>query len=137
MVSELSIIFIITPPPGMSLCRRYTSYWNAFLLFIVFALFVKFVSVMVYSHWLPPGQGPGRGRMGCMVLCRTFHTTPEQGQGRLDYVPIFQVLKLFQVVCFNGFKVSSSRSRHSQCERYLYNISPKCWSLSWSRRQPV
>ena len=27
-----------------------------------------------------PGQGPGR--MGCMVLIRTFHTAPEQGQGR-------------------------------------------------------
>ena len=49
---------------------------------------------MVYSHWLGPelGQGPvlcrtfhiaqGPGRMGCMVLIRTFHTTPEQGQGR-------------------------------------------------------
>ena len=63
--------------------------------------FVKFVSVMVYSHWLPPGHGPGPGRMGCMVLCRTFHTTPEQGQGRMGYLPIFQVLKLFQAVCFN------------------------------------
>ena len=53
---------------------------------------------MVYSHWLGPepglGQGPGLvlsgtfhivqgpGRMGCMVLIRTFHTAPEQGQGR-------------------------------------------------------
>ena len=40
---------------------------------------------MVYSHWLSPepGQGPGPepGRMGCMVLGRTFHTAPEQGQG--------------------------------------------------------
>ena len=39
--------------------------------------------------------------MGCMVLCRTFHTAPEQGQERSGYVPIFQDLKLFQVVCFN------------------------------------
>ena len=41
---------------------------------------------MVYSHWLGPepgpGQGQGPGRMGCMVLRRTFHTAPEQGQGR-------------------------------------------------------
>ena len=41
---------------------------------------------MVYSHWLglEPGLGPGQGpgRMGCMVLIRTFHTAPEQGQGR-------------------------------------------------------
>ena len=45
--------------------------------------------------------------MGCMVLGRTFHTASEQGQGpeqgqrRMGYVPVFQVLKLFQVVCFN------------------------------------
>ena len=67
---------------------------------------------MVYSHWLcpGPGQGPGPelGRMGCMVLGRTFHTAPEQEQGPntdreewVMYVPIFQVLKLFQVMCFN------------------------------------
>ena len=40
--------------------------------------------LMVYSRWLAPGPGPrqglGPGRMGCMVLIRTFH--PEQGQGR-------------------------------------------------------
>ena len=61
---------------------------------------------MVYSHWLCPGQGSGpeSGRMGCMVL-RTFHTAPEQGQGRLGYVLIFQVLKLFQVVCFNDISM--------------------------------
>ena len=41
--------------------------------------------------------------MGCVVLRRTFHTAPEQehgpeqGEGRMGYVPIFQVLKLFQV----------------------------------------
>ena len=55
-------------------------------------------SCMVYSHWLgpepEPGQGlrpvlcrtfhiaQGPGRMGCMVLIRTFHTAPEQVQGR-------------------------------------------------------
>ena len=47
-----------------------------------------------------------------MVLRRTFHTAleqeqgPEQGQGRMGYVPIFQVLKLFQVVCFNDISIS-------------------------------
>ena len=57
-----------------------------------------FSSMMVYSHWLGPEPGPGQGlgqvscgtfhiaqgpgRMGCMVLIRTFHTAPEQGQGR-------------------------------------------------------
>ena len=34
---------------------------------------------MVYSHWLSPGPGPGR--MGCMILCRTFHITPGTGTG--------------------------------------------------------
>ena len=66
---------------------------------------------MVYLHWQSPGlrqgPGPGPGRMGCMVLSRTFHIAPEQeqgpeqGQGRMGYVPIFQVLKLFRVVGFN------------------------------------
>ena len=39
---------------------------------------------MVCSHWLgpEPGLGQGLGRMGCMGLIRTFHTVPEQGQGR-------------------------------------------------------
>ena len=56
--------------------------------------------------------GPGPGRMACMVLRRTFHTAPEQeqgpeqGQGRMGYVPIFQVLKLFQVVCFNDISMA-------------------------------
>ena len=40
----------------------------------------------MYSHWLGPEPGPGQwlgpGRIGCMVLRRTFHTSPEQGQGR-------------------------------------------------------
>ena len=67
---------------------------------------------MVYSHWLFPGPGqepgPEPGRMGCMVLRRTFHIAPEQkqGQGRMGYVPIFQVLKLFQVVCFNWISMA-------------------------------
>ena len=44
--------------------------------------------------------------MGCMVLRRTFHITREQGQGRMGYVPVFQVLKLFQVVCFNDISMA-------------------------------
>ena len=47
------------------------------------------------------GTGTRTRENGCMVLRRTFHTTPEQGQGRMGYVHIFHVLKLFQVVCFN------------------------------------
>ena len=44
--------------------------------------------------------------MSCMVSRRTFHTAPEQGQGRIGYVPIFQVLKLFQVVSFNCISIA-------------------------------
>ena len=68
----------------------------------------------MYSHWLStgPGQGLGSvsGRMGCMILRRIFHIAPEQGQepeqeqGRMSYVPIFQVLKLFQMVCLMIFQ---------------------------------
>ena len=49
--------------------------------------------------------------MSCMVLRRTFHTAPEQeqgpeqGQGRMGYGPIYEVLKLFQVVCFNCISI--------------------------------
>ena len=38
--------------------------------------------LMVYSHWLGPEPGQRLGRKGCMVIIRTFHTAPEQGQGR-------------------------------------------------------
>ena len=82
---------------------------------------------MVYLHWLSPvlGQGPGPRlrKIACMVLSRAIHTAPEQGQGRIGYVPIFQVLKLFQVVWyFNGFQVASRDPIHSQCERFPHNV---------------
>ena len=61
--------------------------------------------LMVHLHWLSlgPEQGPGPvpGRIGCMALRRTSHTAPEQeqgpehGQGRMGYIPIFQVLEQF------------------------------------------
>ena len=73
--------------------------------------------------------------MGCMILRRTFHTAPEQeqgpeqGQGRMGYVPTFQVLKLFQVVCFNdismAFRCPILAPKHSQCEWFLHNIGPR------------
>ena len=50
--------------------------------------------------------------MGGIALCRTIHTAPEQGQGpkqeqrRKGYVPIFQVLRLFQAVCFNDISMA-------------------------------
>ena len=49
-----------------------------------------------------------------MVIRRTFHTAPEQeqgpeqGQGRMGYAHIFQVLKLFQVVCSNDISMACS-----------------------------
>ena len=50
---------------------------------------------MVYSHWLGSEPGPGQGlglgpgRKGCMVLIRTFHTAPEQGEGQGRTLGIF------------------------------------------------
>ena len=47
-----------------------------------------------------------------MDLRGTFHTAPEQGQGpgqgqgRMGYVPIFQILKLSQVVCCNDISMA-------------------------------
>ena len=68
---------------------------------------------MVYSHWLTPGpeQGTGTrtGKMGCMRLCRMFHTTQESGpesgpeKSRMGSKPIFQDLKLNQVMSCNRF----------------------------------
>ena len=66
---------------------------------------------MVYSHWLSPGPGQGLGpepgRMGCMILRRTFHTAPEQEQGRMGYVPIFRSWNCFR-----------------WCEWFLHKIGP-------------
>ena len=38
---------------------------------------------------MEPEQGPGlrHGQMGCMILCRPFHTAPEHGQGLTPIVP--------------------------------------------------
>ena len=44
--------------------------------------------------------------MGRMISCRTFHTAAVQAQGRMGYIPIFQVLKLFQVMCFNDISMA-------------------------------
>ena len=65
--------------------------------------------LMVYSHWLGPEPGPGR--MGCMILCRTFHITPGPGPGsslgktQMGAIPIFQVLKIFPVMSYNWFQL--------------------------------
>ena len=68
---------------------------------------------MVYSHWLTPGPeqgtGTGPGKMGCMRLYRTFHTTqeprPESGpeKSRMSSKPIFQDLKVIPDMSCNGF----------------------------------
>ena len=58
----------------------------------------------MYSHWLDPEseprQGLGLGRMGCMVLIRTFHAAPEQGQGRTR--EHFQGMKNGSATHFSG-----------------------------------
>ena len=67
-------------------------------------------SIVLRAFHTAPEQG--QGRIDCMVLCRTFHTAPEQGQEpewgpiRIYCVPIFQILKLLQVVCFNGISMA-------------------------------
>ena len=65
---------------------------------------------------------------------RTFHIAPEQGQGleqgqgKNGLCTHFSGPEtvsggVFQLY-FNGFQVSSSGPRHSQCEWFLYNIGP-------------
>ena len=56
----------------------------------------------------PSGQCAGGTHLLERILVyKTFHTAPDEGQGpepwqrRIGCGPIFQVLKLFQVVCFN------------------------------------
>ena len=44
---------------------------------------------MTYSHWSSLGQT--HGRMGFMVLWGTFHTAPEQGQGRMGCIYKFNI----------------------------------------------
>ena len=84
---------------------------------------------MVYLDWLGPepglGQGQGPRRMGCMVLIRTFHTAPEQGQGRTPgtfsgpeewvWYPFFRSWKcaLWWILVFFPVPVQV------QCERFL------------------
>ena len=75
-----------------------------------------------------------------MVLRRTFHIAPEQGQGRIGYVPIFQVLKLFQVVCFNDISMAfrcPALASDTASVNGFYIILDWSLSLSLSQRQPV
>ena len=63
----------------------------------------------------------GPGWMGYMILW-TLNTTPALEQGRMDCVPIFQVLKQFQLVCFNVISMpfrGHSWSQFSPCETFL------------------
>ena len=81
----------------LSTSGQYASYWNAFL----FTLAVSRTRT-----------GTATETNGPMVLRRTFHTAleqdqePEQGQGIKGYVPIFQALKLFQIMCFNDISMA-------------------------------
>ena len=85
------------------------------------------MGLMVYSHWLglEPELGQGPGRMSCMVLIRTFHTAPKQGQGRTPgtfsgpeewvWYPFFRSWKcaLWWILVFFPVPVQV------QCERFL------------------
>ena len=73
--------------------------------------------------------------MGCMVLCRTFHTAAEQGQGRMGYIsfsgPETTSGGVFQLY-FNHFQVSSPGRRHNQYEWILSIISVLVPVQSWT-----
>ena len=101
------------------------------------------IPLMVYLHWLSPGPGQGPSP----EPGRTFHTAPEQeqgseqGQGRMGYEPIFQVLKLFQVVCFNDISMAfrcpvlapDTASMNGFC---IISVPVLSLSLPQSQRQP-
>ena len=126
-----------TPPPTPVNRILDTRLWKHYLSATLFAdgKYPRIVwtivigTLMVYSHWLGPesgpGQGQGLGRMGCMVLIRTFHTAPEQGQGRTPgtfsgpeewvWYPFFRSWKcaLWWILVFFPIPVQV------QCERFL------------------
>ena len=70
------------------------------------------MGLMVYSHWLglEPELGQGPGRMGCMVLIRTFHTAPKTGD-REEHLEHFQDLK-------NGSGTHFSGPENVPCDEY-------------------
>ena len=89
---------------------------------------IRYATLMVCSHGRSPGPGPRHTQMGCMVLRRTFHTAPEQGQGRMGLHTPFSGPKtgsggMYQLYC-SGFQESNHCPRHSQCEWFLHNIGP-------------
>ena len=100
---------------------------------------------MVYSHWLTPGPGPrprpGLGRMGCMILCRTFHITLGLGQDQ-DWkkhkwvlYPFFRSWKSswwwvvtgfsYNIYIFCTFSLSSAVKMAPTCR----NILTKCTKI--------
>ena len=56
------------------------------------------------------GTETGTWTNGLYGKCRSYQNAPEQRHGpeqkRMAYIPIFQVLKLFQVVCFNNISMA-------------------------------
>ena len=59
---------------------------------------------MVHSHWLCLGREPQPGRM--VSHCTWTGTGTWIGTGKNGYVPIFHILKLFPLVCFNWISVA-------------------------------
>ena len=56
------------------------------------------------------GWRPRQGRMGCMVLCRTFHTAPEQRRGPTPIVPH----------CSGSGSSSCPGTGHRQCDYTIW-----------------
>ena len=104
---------------------------------------------MVYSHWLGPEPGPGQvpgrvlcrtfhialgpRRMSCMVLIRTIHTAPEQGQGRtLVFITTnnFRTCKMqgsyfFYPIKFSDFSLILVKKNHT-CGLSDISLSKYC-----------
>ena len=92
---------------------------------------------MVYSDWLTPGLGPvtrtGTRKLACMILCRTFHITPELGpvNSRMGFKPIFQDLKLSPVISCNWFLTTFTIFNTSSA----LNMAPTCRKIKTFRRK--
>ena len=71
-------------------------------------------SIMLCSYWLTLGPEPaleqGLEKMGCMRLCRMFHTAlglesgPEKS--RMSFQTIFQDLKMIPEMSCSGFLIT-------------------------------
>ena len=95
---------------------------------------------MARSHCTGPGQGQGLVTVGYYIICRTVHTTPEQGQGQgpenlsMGFQSIFQDLEYFPVYFVMDFSYINNISRsHFQSQSLCnVNITPRSLSCAGS-----